>query len=230
MLRGDLTCFRDSLAGSHEFQTGIFAAPRSTYDQDNGVRERRLHPRRAARARSEQRRGRHGALPSPLPVAGQSADARRRGHNIGLYAQDTWRPPPAPDHQWRRPLRLRQAARQPVQHRSEDSWHVGPRIGFSYMLTGDAKNIVRGSYVRLHEQMMGRDAVTIFGAGGTALQRDSSTSTATVPSRPSASPLRETPASRRTSSIRTCISRTSTNSSSACASSSPGSGARMLRS
>ena len=30
----------------------------------------------------------------------------------------------------------------------ENAWQVGPRIGFSYMLTADAKNIVRGSYVR----------------------------------------------------------------------------------
>ena len=49
---------------------------------------------------------------------------------------------------------------------------MGPRIGFSYMLTKDAKNIIRGSYVRVHEQMMGRDAVTTFGAGAAAEQRD----------------------------------------------------------
>ena len=33
MFRADLTYFRDGWAGDHEFQTGIFAAPRSTYDQ-----------------------------------------------------------------------------------------------------------------------------------------------------------------------------------------------------
>ena len=31
-LRADLTYFKDGLAGSHEFQTGFFGAPRSTYD------------------------------------------------------------------------------------------------------------------------------------------------------------------------------------------------------
>ena len=34
MFRGDVTYFKDNFAGSHEFQTGIFVAPRSTYDQE----------------------------------------------------------------------------------------------------------------------------------------------------------------------------------------------------
>src|SRR4030095_4307695 len=33
MFRGDLTYFKDGWHGNHEFQTGFFAAPRSTYDQ-----------------------------------------------------------------------------------------------------------------------------------------------------------------------------------------------------
>ncbi|MCA1586945.1 MAG: hypothetical protein LC791_19965 [Acidobacteria bacterium] len=52
----------------------------------------------------------------------------------------------------------------------QSSWQVGPRIGFSFMLTEDARNIIRGSYVRLHEQMMGRDAVTTFGGATTATE------------------------------------------------------------
>ena len=172
MIRGDLTYFRDSLAGSHEFQTGIFAAPRSTYDQETEyvndgfiLEERRVRDLNNAAA---------GLVPfhrryqSPVSLVTRAAEDT----NIGVYAQDTWRPHPR--------LTINGGVRFDYVKRQdnlfnivrEDAWHVGPRIGFSYMLTGDAKNIVRGSYVRVHEQMMGRDAVTIFGAGGTALQRD----------------------------------------------------------
>jgi hypothetical protein len=53
----------------------------------------------------------------------------------------------------------------------QSSTEVGPRFGFSYMVTPDARNVLRGSYVRVHEQVMGRDAVTLFGAGGRAEER-----------------------------------------------------------
>ena len=79
MLRGDVTYFKDNLAGSHEFQTGIFVAPRSTYDQETEyvndgfvLEEQRI-------ARPQQSGGRHRAVPSPLPVARHPRDARRRG-------------------------------------------------------------------------------------------------------------------------------------------------------
>ena len=48
----------------------------------------------------------------------------------------------------------------------ENAHIVQPRLGFSYLVTKNAKNVLRGSYVRLGEQMMGRDAVTLFGAAG----------------------------------------------------------------
>jgi hypothetical protein len=54
----------------------------------------------------------------------------------------------------------------------EDSHIVQPRVGFSYLLTKDAKNVLRGSYARVGEQMMGRDAVTTFGANSRVGKRD----------------------------------------------------------
>ena len=172
MIRGDVTWFKDGLAGSHEFQTGVFAAPRSTYDQEtqyvNGgfvLEERRVRDLNNAGA---------GFVPfhrryfSPASLVTRAAEDR----NVGVYVQDTWRPHSR--------LTISGGVRLDYVKRQdnlfnivrEDAWHVGPRIGFSYMLTADAKNVVRGSYVRVHEQMMGRDAVTTFGAGGTATQRD----------------------------------------------------------
>src|SRR5262249_18334447 len=44
---------------------------------------------------------------------------------------------------------------------------VQPRVGFSYLVTRDARNVLRGSYVRIGEQMMGRDQVTLFGGAAT---------------------------------------------------------------
>ena len=49
----------------------------------------------------------------------------------------------------------------------QTSWTVQPRIGATYLLTEDAKNVLRASYSRLGEQVMGRDGVTIFGSDDT---------------------------------------------------------------
>jgi hypothetical protein len=173
MIRFDLTWFKDrSFAGSHEFQTGLFAAPNSEYDQvtdyvnDGFVLE-------------EQRMREVGN-----PAAGLVPFHRRyqfpnslltraaRDRNIGFYVQDNWRPTDR--------LTANVGVRFDYVRRYDDvfdiqrqqSWSIGPRAGFSYLVTKDAKNVLRASYVRVHEQMMGRDAVTIFGANEAAGQRD----------------------------------------------------------
>lgn len=168
MLRGDFTFFQDDWGGSHEFQAGFFAAPRSTYNQDteyvNGgfvlEEQRMVDPANPAAGVVPFRRQYRD------PIALNTREAVDR--NVGLYIQDNWRPNArlavnaGLRFDWvQRNDRLFDVVR-------EDAWQVGPRLGFSYMLTADAKNVLRGSYVRVHEQMMGRDAITTFGAGGTA--------------------------------------------------------------
>ena len=172
MIRGDVTYFKDNFAGSHEFQTGIFVAPRSTYDQETEyVNDGFILEERRIRDVNNPAAGMvpfHRRYQSPVNLVTRAAEDR----NIGLYVQDTWRPHTR--------LTINGGVRFDYVKRQdnlfnivrEDAWHMGPRIGFWYMLTRDAKNIIRGSYVRVHEQMMGRDAVTIFGAGGAAEQRD----------------------------------------------------------
>ncbi|HUE89351.1 MAG TPA: TonB-dependent receptor [Vicinamibacterales bacterium] len=170
MLRGDLTYFKDGWRGSHEFQTGFFAAPRSTYDQqteyvnDGFVLEQRrmVDPNNPAA----------GTVPFQRqyrdPVSLSTREAVDR--NVGFYVQDNWRPTNR--------LAINAGVRFDWVQRNDnlfdikrqDSWQVGPRLGFSYMVTEDAKNVLRASYVRVHEQMMGRDAITTFGAGGAAAQ------------------------------------------------------------
>jgi len=168
-LRGDLTYFRDGLAGSHEFMTGFFGAPRSTYDTTtlylNGgfiMEERR---------QLDENDPSKGTIPfhrrsvSPLELKTRQA----RDRNLAFYVQDNWRPMPrltanvGVRFDWvKRHDEIFDVVR-------ENAHIVQPRLGFSYLVTRDAKNVLRGSFVRLGEQMMGRDAVTLFGnAGGTA--------------------------------------------------------------
>ncbi len=172
MLRGDLTYFKDGWRGNHEFQTGFFAAPRSTYDQvtdyvNDGfvLEEQRIVDLNNPAA---------GFVPfhrqyrDPLTLQTRAAEDR----NVGFYVQDNWRPTNR--------LVINAGIRFDWVQRNDNlfdierqnSWQVGPRIGFSYMLTENAKNILRGSYVRVHEQMMGRDAITLFGADGAAATID----------------------------------------------------------
>jgi hypothetical protein len=165
-LRADLTYFQDALAGSHEFMTGFFGAPRSTYDtttfylNDGFI----LEERRQIDANDPSK----GTIPfhrryaSPLQLTSRMA----RDRNYAVYVQDNWKPTPrltaniGVRADWvRRYDKIFDVVR-------ENAHIIQPRLGFSYLVTKDAKNVLRGSYVRLGEQMMGRDAVTLFGAGG----------------------------------------------------------------
>ena len=172
MIRGDLTYFKDGWNGNHEFQTGFFAAPRSKYDQIteyvNGgfvldeVRLRDVNNPAAGFVPF------HRQYRDPITLQTRAAVDR----NVGFYVQDNWRPTGR--------LVINAGVRFDWVQRNDNvfnierqnSWQVGPRIGMSYMVTSDAKNVLRASYVRLHEQMMGRDAITLFGADGAAATRD----------------------------------------------------------
>lgn len=166
MVRADFTYYKDAWAGSHEFQAGFFGAPRSTYDEqrnyinDGFVLEevRQINPNDPAA----------GTVPFhrqyQTPTSLQIREARERDY--ALYIQDSWKPHPR--------LTLNLGIRADFINRHDNIFDidrmndtaVAPRIGFSYLLTKDARNVVRGSYVRAYEQVMGRDAVTLF--GGTA--------------------------------------------------------------
>jgi hypothetical protein len=55
----------------------------------------------------------------------------------------------------------------------QSSTEVGPRAGFSYLLTSDAKNVLRGTFARVHEQLQGgRHGVSSFGGADAAAVRD----------------------------------------------------------
>ncbi|MGE5245954.1 MAG: TonB-dependent receptor domain-containing protein [Betaproteobacteria bacterium] len=163
-LRGDLTYYKDGWGGSHEMQTGFFAEPRSTYDQttfyvNNGfILEERamIDPNNPAAG--------------TVPFHRQYVDATElttraaRDRDWAFYLQDNWRAGER--------LTASLGVRFDFVKRfdkifditRENTHIVQPRFGFSYLVTKDARNVLRGSYVREGEQMMGRDAVTTFGA------------------------------------------------------------------
>jgi hypothetical protein len=53
-----------------------------------------------------------------------------------------------------------------------NSTNVGPRFGFAYMVTADARTVLRGSAGRVHEQVNGRDPITTFATTSNRFRRD----------------------------------------------------------
>jgi hypothetical protein len=164
MLRGDLTYYKEGRGGSHQIQTGFLAMPRSIYDKNveylnNGfvLEERRMeNPNNAAA----------GTLPfhRQYVLGDLNLDqSKGRDKDIALYAQDSWR---AGRVTTTLGLRVDLVRRFDVLRniQRQSSTEVAPRLGFSYVLTSDAKQVLRGTYGKYHQQLMGtRNPVPSFG-------------------------------------------------------------------
>jgi hypothetical protein len=164
-LRGDLTYFKQGWTGSHEFQTGFFIEPRNVYDVvDRYVNDGFYLERRTW---IDSNNPAAGTVPFYRqyvdPVELQTRKAR--DSDYAVYLQDSWKP----TQRLTANIGLRADWVKRVDDvfkvTRENSWTIQPRVGFSYLLTKDSKNILRGSYVRVGEQVMGRDAITTFGSG-----------------------------------------------------------------
>lgn len=163
--RGDLTYFQDGWAGSHEFKTGFWTAPRlwrdvtTRYLNDGfGLEEvRQLDPNNANAGTVPF----HRQYRSPVEADTTSA----RDSDTGIYAQDTWRPNDR--------LTASMGLRVDFIRRHDALFDIdrmktvafGPRLGVSYLVTKDARNVMRASYGRIHEQVNGRDPITTFASG-----------------------------------------------------------------
>ena len=171
-LRGDLTYFKEGWRGSHQISTGFLLEPSSHYDEEtqylnNGfILEERVQvdPTNPAAGTVPF----HRTYVTPTDIRARQA----RDQDIGVYVQDQWRPTPRLTASLG--IRYDHAKRvdQIFNFTRENAGTWQPRIGFSYLVTSDAKNVLRGSYSRLAEQMMGRDAVTTFGAASKVGQTD----------------------------------------------------------
>src|SRR5262249_38868228 len=171
-LRADLTYFKNGWIGSHELQAGFFGEPWSKYDTflhylNNGfiIEDRKqIDPNDPSKGTVPF----HRQYATPLDVTSRLA----RDRDVAFYGQDSWKP--------HERLTTTVGVRVDFTHRfdklfnvtREDAHIVQPRVGFSYLVTKDAKNVLRGSYARLGEQMMGRDGVTTFGGDATVSLRD----------------------------------------------------------
>lgn len=170
-LRLDLTYFRSNWFGTHEFKTGVYAAPNSKYDitnvyQNNGfvLEEVRLaDPNNLASALVPF----HRRYRTPERVQTRAA----RASDIAFYVQDSWRPTPrlTTTAGVRMDIIRRKNALYDVTTMKSTEW--GPRVGASFLLTSDARNIVRASYSRVTEIVNGRDSLSSIGtAPGTTIR------------------------------------------------------------
>jgi hypothetical protein len=163
VLRADLTYYQEGWGGSHEFKTGVWAAPRlereviGTAVNDGFVLER-------VRQRDPDNPA-AGVVPFMRrfvsPVELQTTKARDRDYAI--YIQDTWKPGAR--------LTLNGGVRADFVRRFDavfdvermNSTNIGPRLGMSVLVTEDARNVFRTYVGRVHEQVNGRDPITTFG-------------------------------------------------------------------
>jgi len=166
LIRGDLTYYKQGWGGGHEFRTGIWAAPsmvrETTTEYVNGgfmlQEDRFVDPANPAA----------GTTPFRLQYRSPAVVPTIREHDrdIALYVQDSWTPTSR--------LTANVGLRVDFIKRHDKilgidrqkSTAVQPRAGISYLITEDARNVIRASYGRLYEQVNGRDYIVTFGQTG----------------------------------------------------------------
>jgi hypothetical protein len=165
VIRGDVTWFKQNMGGSHEFQTGFLMMPRNYYKGTNivldpsgltGENRRLIDPNDLSSGTiAFSRTFRTSAL--------ELVDREGRDRDLGIYVQDTWRPNDR--------LTMTLGIRADFVRRFdilrdfevEKSVEVAPRLGAAWLLDDAARNVIRGSFTRVHRQLMGgRDAVADY--------------------------------------------------------------------
>lgn len=166
LFRGDMTYYMTGWGGGHEFRAGIWAAPSMIRDTtteyiNNGFvlqEDRFVNPANPAAGTTPF----HLRYRTPTVVP----TIRERDRDIAFYVQDAWTPTER--------LTANVGLRVDFIKRHDEllnidrqrSTAVQPRAGISYLLTSDARNVIRASYGRLYEQVNGRDYIVTFGSLG----------------------------------------------------------------
>jgi hypothetical protein len=163
VIRGDLTYYKTGWAGGHEFKAGLWWAPeleRLTVSEyiNNGfvLQEDRYVNGVDASA---------GYFPFHLRYRTPTVvpTIHEKDNVTAFYFQDAWTPTPR--------LTVNGGLRLDINRRHDEllniyrqrSTAVQPRVGASYLLTDDARNVIRASYGKLYEQVNGRDYIVTFG-------------------------------------------------------------------
>lgn len=148
-LQADLTYYKTGWIGAHEFQTGVFAQPHLSNEND-------LRYSGGATAFYEYTLTDPNNLNSAkIPFHYRTYDSAsvtsssRLARDYAWYGQDAWKPNSR--------LTVNAGVRIDkilVRDRLygvdvQDSWEIGPRFGGTYVLTADEKNIVRANWGRV---------------------------------------------------------------------------------
>ena len=144
--RATLTWYKSGWGGQHEFQTGFMLQPNNRNQNDT------TYPNGGQNLQD-------GVMKDVNnPSAGYTIFHKRqfavdsittssvKAQDYSFYVQDTWKPVPR--------LSLSLGVRADKIKTEDmifdvtvqDSWNIGPRMGATYRLTADGKNVLRGSY------------------------------------------------------------------------------------
>lgn len=151
-IQADTTLYKNGWFGSHEFQTGVFLQPNLSWINES------FYPNNGFYAVDAVLRDASNPALGYVPFAHYYVDqpsyitTDMKVEDYAVYLQDTWRPTQ------RLTLSLGVRADRVTIYDNvgdvslQDSWNIGPRLGGTYALTADRKNILRGSWGRIHEQ------------------------------------------------------------------------------
>ena len=166
VIRADATYYKTGWAGGHELKAGLWWAPDLVRETTTQYVNDGLY--------LQEDRYVNGVDPSAgyfpfhyryrLPAT--SSTVNEHDKVTAFYAQDAWSPNPR--------LTINGGVRIDINRRldknldfyREKDTQFQPRIGASFLLTEDARNVVRASYGKLYEQVNGRDYIVTFGTNG----------------------------------------------------------------
>lgn len=167
VIRGDLTYFKEGRGGSHELKVGVWAEPRAALDITNNY----VNGGYDFEEMREVAPGSPSAGLTPFHMRYQTPpgilSTSERDRDIAFYVQDGWRPHPRVTIDAGLRVDAVHRVNQLINYTTQSSKEVQPRIGVAYLVTSDARNVLRASYGRLSEQMNGRDYIVSFGAPST---------------------------------------------------------------
>lgn len=161
--QGDVTYYKSGWVGTHELQTGLFVQALRGSDEikypNNGFAVEELILRDPANAAA-------GLIPFHRQVydVAQLAQDETAADDVGFYIQDSWRPVPRVTLNLGVRFDWIKATERLFGIQLQDAWHVGPRIGGTWVMTEDGKNVVRGSVGRVHEMPMPRNLGSVGAA------------------------------------------------------------------
>jgi hypothetical protein len=174
LLRGDMTWYKDNLGGSHTFETGFFLQPQNQYDRmENFLNDGFILEEQAYNVEGDPTAGTHPFHRQYITSSLSQISADGDDSDNAFYVQDTWKPNERLTATLgvRFDIVRRQDLRRDLEFQS--STEIGPRLGVSYLLTEDARNVLRASYGRVHEQLQGgRHPVSEFGGSVSQSLRD----------------------------------------------------------